>query len=124
MKYKTCNYKWIDFLSNRNVIKVTNEKEFEVFRNFLSQCGLLEVLQGEKKYSDWQNLAEINNKNKDIFLFEYDNFKGLTWSDDIQASIEYYDKNPIEISELNEFFEFKSYSKIIDSEEDIEYDIE
>lgn len=39
---KNCNYSWIEFLSGRNVIKVTNESEFNMFKNFLKQCGLVD----------------------------------------------------------------------------------
>ena len=101
---KTYNYSWIDFLSGSNVIKVTNEREFNSFKNFLRECGLLEILGKQTEYSDWQRLAIINNKDKDIFLFEYQNYKGLTWSDDIKQSVEWYDKEPINVSELQEFF--------------------
>lgn len=114
---KTYNYSWIDFLSGSNVIKVTNEREFNSFKNFLRECGLLEILGKQTEYSDWQRLAIINNKDKDIFLFEYQNYKGLTWSDDIKQSVEWYDKEPINVSELQEFLiknsrkYYKSYIK-------------
>lgn len=101
---KTCDYKWIDFLSNRNVIKVTNEEEFGKFKSFLAQCGLLDVLNEYTTFHLFQHLAEINNKKTNLFLFEYDNSKGLTWSDDIEKSIEWYGKEPIEIEDLKEFF--------------------
>lgn len=101
---KTYDYKWIDFLSNKNVIKVTNEEEFGKFKSFLAQCGLLDVLNEYTTFHLFQHLAEINNKKTNLFLFEYDNSKGLTWSDDIEKSIEWYGKEPIEIEDLKEFF--------------------
>lgn len=101
---KTCDYKWIDFLSNKNVIKVTNEEEFGKFKSFLAQCGLLDVLNEYTTFHLFQHLAEINNKKTNLFLFEYDNSKGLTWSDDIEKSIKWYGKEPIEIEDLKEFF--------------------
>lgn len=102
--YKTYNYKWIDFLSNKNVIKVTNENEFATFKSFLAQSGLLDILSKYTTFQLFQHLAKINNKKTDLFLFEYDNSKGLTWSDDIDKSIEWYGKEPIEVNDLHEFF--------------------
>ncbi len=105
---KTYNYKWIEFLSHNNVLKITNEKEFEQFKNFLTLCGLQEILQEYTTFESWQHLARINNRSEDIFLFEYDNFRGLTWDDDIKNAIDYYDKNPLEVSDFNDFFENKN----------------
>lgn len=107
---KTNNYKWIDFLSNGNVIKITSKKEFNTFKSFLCQCGLRDILNDCTTFESFQHLAKINNKKTDLFLFEYDNAKGLTWSDDIENSIEWYGKNPIEVADLQEFFQ----KKIID----------
>ena len=111
---KTYNYSWIDFLSGSNVIKVTNEREFNSFKNFLRECGLLEILGKQTEYSDWQRLAIINNKDK-----------GLTWSDDIKQSVEWYDKEPINVSELQEFFDKKTLANttnhISKNDSEIEY---
>lgn len=124
---KTCNYSWIEFLSGRNVIKVTNENEFKMFKNFLNECGLVEILNTELTFSDWQRLAVINGKQPDIFLFEYNNHKGLTWWDSTKEAIDWYGEKPIEISELQEFFERKEIKNdkeiISKSEQEIEYDI-
>jgi len=124
---KTYNYSWIEFLSGRNVIKVTNKDEFQVFKKFLKECGLIEILNKESEFSDWQSLAVINNKQSDIFLFEYNNHKGLTWWDNIKEAIEWYGIEPIEISDLQEFFKRKDSinEKEISpkSEQEIEYDI-
>lgn len=124
---KTCSYSWIEFLSGRNVIKVTNENEFNMFKDFLKECGLIEILTTELEYSDWQRLALINNRQADIFLFEYNNHKGLTWWDNIKEAIDWYGIEPIEVSELQDFFERKESinAKEISekSEQEIEYDI-
>lgn len=105
---KKYDYKWIDFLSNNNVIKVTNEDEFKTFKSFLAQCGLYDILGEYTTFPLFQHLAKINNKNENLFLFEYDNSKGLTWSDDINKSIEWYGKEPLQIEDLQEFFEKKN----------------
>lgn len=117
---KTYNYKWIDFLAGRNVLKVTSENEFNIFKNFLKQCGLLGILNNTNTYSEWQQLATINGKNENIFLFEYNNYKGLTWWDNIKEATDWYGESPIEISELQEFWEQKKYEK--DNENDYDYD--
>lgn len=123
---KTYNYSWIDFLSGTNVIKVTNEKEFNTFKNFLQEYGLIEILNTETEYADWQKLATINGKNKNVFLFEYNNHKGLTWGDNIKEAIEWYDKEPINVSELQEYLDKNiiKNNKNFDSKNDkeIEYD--
>ena len=125
---KTNNYKWIDFLSGKNVLKVTNETEFNQFKTFLKECGLLEILGKDTSFSDWQCLAQINNKDKNMFLFEYNNYKGLTWWDNEKEASDWYDKSPLEISDLKEFFDAKNEQKSIESEdktnEEIDYDYE
>lgn len=104
---KTYNYSWIDFLSGTNVIKVTNEKEFNTFKNFLQEYGLIGILNTETEYANWQKLATINGKNENVFLFEYNNHKGLTWGDNIKEAIEWYDKDPINVSELQDYLDKK-----------------
>ena len=104
---KTYNYSWIDFLSGTNVIKVTNEDEFNIFKEFLKECGLIEILNKDTEYSDWQRLAVINGRKENLFLFEYHNHKGLTWGDDINDAKEWYDKEPINVSELQEYLDKK-----------------
>lgn len=131
------NHDWIKFLSGYNVIKVTNEKEFDVFKNFLSKCGLLYVLNNDLEFKYWQHLAEINNKNPNIFLFEYHNEKGITWWDNIKDAEDYYGEKPIEVTQLNEFFDAvnkanlqeknekrveKNNKNIIENENENEYD--
>lgn len=112
---KTYNYKWIEFLSGRNVIKVTNEQEFNLFKNFLKEYGLVEILNGSNTYSEWQHLANINGKNENVFLFEYNNYKGLTWWDNIKEATDWYGEPPIEISELQESFDTKTIDKPIEN---------
>ncbi len=114
---KTYNYKWIEFLSHNNVLKITNESEFEQFKKFLTMCGLKDILQDCTTFESWQQLARINNKSENIFLFEYDNFKGLTWDDNIQNAIDWYDKNPLEISDFNEFFESQNINLSVENKE-------
>lgn len=101
------NNSWIDFLSGSKVIKVTNENEYEVFKKFMEECGLLYTFQGTLTFKDWQYIARKNERNENIFLFEYNNYKGLTFSDNIEESIKWFGDKPIETSELNNFFKRK-----------------
>lgn len=120
---KTYDYKWIDFLSGNNTIKVTNENEFNKFKDFLKYLGITDILNGTNTFSEFQSLAHINNLDENIFLFEYVNHKGLTWSDDIKKSIEWYDKEPINVSEL-EIFDIKTEEKSSKEDSEIDYDYE
>lgn len=121
---KTYNYKWIDFLSGTNVLKVTNEIQFNQFRDFLNECGLLEILGKDTSYEDWQRLAQINGKDENMFLFEYNNYKGITWWDNEKEAVDWYDKEPLEVSDLAELFERKTMAKSFenDKEIDLNYD--
>ncbi len=119
---KTCNYDWIKFLSGNNVLKITNEQEFNEFKTFLNECGLIEILNNDTEYSDWQNLAKINEKDENIFLFEYNNYKGITWWDSAKDAEDWYGEPPIEIDAIKEFFERKNEIKMVKNNEDIPYD--
>ena len=125
---KTYDYKWIDFLSGTNVLKVTNKTDFKQFKNFLKECGLLGILGKATSYEDRQRLAQINGKNENVFLFEYSNYKGITWSDNEKEAIDWYDKEPLEVADLKEFFDTKSEQKLKENEskddEEIDYDYE
>lgn len=118
---KTCNYDWIKFLSGTNVLKVTNEQEFNEFKNFLDECGLIEILNNETEYSDWQNLAKINGKDENVFLFEYNNHKGLTWWDSVKEAKDWYGEPPIEIDAIKEFFDKKTIIKIEKNDDEVDY---
>lgn len=118
---KTCNYDWIKFLSGTNVLKVTNEQEFNEFKNFLDECGLIEILNNETEYSDWQNLAKINGKDENVFLFEYNNHKGLTWWDSVKEAEDWYGEPPIEIDAIKEFFDKKTIIKIEKNDDEVDY---
>ena len=110
-------HEWIEFLSGRNVIEVRNEKQFNIFKQFLESIGLADVLLGENTFSDWQVLAKINNKNENIFLFEYNNYKGLTWWDSVADAKEWYDKMPIQTEVLEEFL---NSTKLKENEDNFE----
>lgn len=91
-----------DFKQGKNVIKVSNPIEMSKFRKLLHNEGMKDELKWFKTHCpDWPDLVrlgQLNNKH-DIytFLFEYTPGKGLTWTDDIAKSTEWFGKKPIEL---------------------------
>ena len=68
---------WIAFFSGANVIKVTNENEFNIFKKFLDDCGVLDLLKeenGETISIDGpltvQNLADAVGKSVSEVIME------------------------------------------------------
>lgn len=97
---KTYDYKFVDFLAHRNVVKITNEREFKIFVSFLKKLGMVGVLNNRLTFKEWEDLSFINSCSKTCFLFEYDNSRGLTWSDDEHKSTEWYGKSPLTVEDL------------------------
>lgn len=93
-----CDYKIIDFLSTKNVVEVKNEAEYEKLKSKLLDLGF-DIFE-EKKYREWQNLALINGRNPNVFYFEYDNAKGLTWYDNADEPALWYGVAPLTVDEL------------------------
>ena len=93
-----CDYKVIDFLSTKNVVEVKNEAEYEKLKSKLLDLGF-DIFE-EKNYREWQNLALINGRNPNVFYFEYDNAKGLTWYDNADEPALWYGVEPLTVDEL------------------------
>lgn len=93
-----CDYKIIDFLSTKNVVEVKNEAEYEKLKSKLLDLGF--DMFEQKTYREWQNLALINGRNPNVFYFEYDNAKGLTWYDNADEPTLWYGVVPLTIDEL------------------------
>lgn len=93
-----CDYKIIDFLSTKNVVEVKNEAEYEKLKSKLLDLGF-DIFE-EKNYREWQNLALINGRNPNVFDFEYDNAKGLTWYDNADEPALWYGVEPLTVDEL------------------------
>ena len=93
-----CDYKIIDFLSTKNVVEVKNEAEYEKLKSKLLDLGF--DMFEQKTYREWQNLALINGRNPNLFYFEYDNAKGLTWYDNADEPTLWYGVAPLTIEEL------------------------
>ncbi len=117
---KPCGYDWISFLANEKVVEVTNERDFNTFKEFLKQHELTGILNGINEFEDWQNLAVINNKNPNYFLFEYDNYKGITFDDNKEKSVSWYGCEPLKATDL---LNDKDIEHNLDKEQDIEYEL-
>lgn len=94
------NFKWIDFLSKNNTLLINNETEFNQFKKFLQHLGLIGILKKDTEYYNWQHLAGINGKPTNYIIFEYDNYKGLTFGYTIKESKNWYEKAPLTIKDL------------------------
>lgn len=97
---KNYDFNFIDFLSGRNTILVENEKEFNQFKKILMKLNMGQCLGKYRTFNDWQELAIINRRNSNVFLFEFDNLKGLTWSDNIEKSEEWYRCKPFKVNDV------------------------
>lgn len=93
-----CDYKIIDFLLTKNVVEVKNEAEYEKLKSKLLDLGF--DMFEQKTSREWQNLALINGRNPNVFYFEYDNAKGLTWYDNADEPTLWYGVAPLTIDEL------------------------
>lgn len=93
-------YKWIEFLSHNNTLMVTNEKEFNSFKKFLIKLDIIDILGKNTDYIEWKSLARINGKNPNCILFEYDNYRGLTFGSTIEESKQYYGTEPLVVDDL------------------------
>lgn len=101
---KNFEFKFVNFLANNNTIKVTNEEEFDKFVKILEHLNMKGILGKEQYYNfdNWQILARINNRDVNMFLFEYNNYKGLTWGDNEKDSISWYGMEPYTVDEILE----------------------
>lgn len=92
---------FIEFISGMNAVLVQGKADFDKFIDMLKDHKCEQIL-GRKwaqamDYAYWQDLADINRKNRDLFLFEYQPGKGLSWSDDIKQVASWYGRDPIEL---------------------------
>lgn len=96
--------KWLDFLSGINTIKITNEYEFNIFKKFLDDIGLGDLLNNYRDYYDWQHLSVINNHDPNCILFEYQPGKGMTFGSTIEESKDWHGKDPLIVNDLDCFY--------------------
>ena len=97
---KTYNFKFVEFLSTNNTIIINNEEDFKKFKKFLKKINMLGILKGEEDFYYWLRLTRINNCYFGYIIFEYNNYKGLTFGYSIDKSIEWYGLPPIKVEEL------------------------
>lgn len=100
MGNKKYGYDFISFLNNSAVVKVSNKEEFNLFKKVLETLHIAGVLGKETEFEDWQHLAVINKHDPNLFLFEYDNYKGLTWSDNIEKATDWYGLAPLDVKNI------------------------
>lgn len=113
--------KWLDFLSGLNTIVISNEKEFNKFRDFLMDIGLEILLRNETEYADWRQISLINNYNPDCIIFEFQPAKGMTIGYTIESSKEWYGEDPMTVDVLDSFYKNSRCAKL---KESIELDLE
>lgn len=113
--------KWLDFFCGLNTLMVTNEKEFNQFRDFLDDIALGKLLNKYRSFSDWQQLSVINGKDPNCIIFEYQPTKGMTFGYTIASSKEWYEKEPMTVKDLVSFY--KS-SKLVEKVSNLEIEEE
>ena len=89
---------FLQFITGRNVILVRNRGEFETFLEMLEYHKVTEILgrkPNAKTLAYWQDLAVINGKNPNLFCFEYQPGKGLSWYDNTKQPTDGYGIEPI-----------------------------
>ena len=101
-------YKWIDFLSTNNTLMISNKSEFIKFKSFLKKVDMLDILRDNTNFSDWQRLSINNGFPRNYIIFEYNNYKGLTFGYTIESSIEWYEKKPFTMNDIELVSEKKS----------------
>lgn len=119
--------KWLDFIAGINTIMVSNEEEFNKFRKFLDDLGIGKILNDYRTFSDWQHLSEINNKNPNYIVFEFQITKGLTFGYTKESSKDWFGVEPLNVKDLESFYKnskllsmrFEKKAKL-DLEEEIE----
>lgn len=92
---------FIEFISGMNAIQVASKADFNKFIAMLKDHKCEQILGRNLAkgldYAYWQELADINRKNRDLFLFEYQPGKGLSWSDDVKQVASWYGRDPIKL---------------------------
>lgn len=96
--------KWLDFIAGINTIMVSNEEEFNKFRKFLDDLGIGKILNDYRTFSDWQHLSEINNKNPNYIVFEFQITKGLTFGYTKESSKDWFGVAPLNVKDLESFY--------------------
>jgi len=91
---------FIKFITGTGSILVTDEKSFDRFIAMLKDHKVTEILPkrgNSSSFSWWQNIAEINGNSGDLFVFEYQPGKGLSWYSDVETPTDWYGEAPMKI---------------------------
>ncbi len=113
--------KWLDFFAGINTIIITNENDFNKFRNFLDDIGLGCLLKNERNFSDWQHLSIINGHNSNCIIFEYQPGKGMTFGSTKEESKEWHGVEPLTVSVNDTIY---NNSKLVNRSTELDKDLE
>lgn len=97
--------RWVDFITGSNTITITNENEFNKFKEFLNCLGLDILLNNYNNFSDWQQLSKINKNDPNCIIFEYQPNKGLTFGYTKESSKKWYGIESYTTEVLDSFFD-------------------
>ena len=64
----------------------------------------LKILNDYRTFSDWQHLSEINNKNPNYIVFEFQITKGLTFGYTKESSKDWFGVEPLNVKDLESFY--------------------
>ena len=99
---KLMNEMFIKFITGPGTIAVKNERDFRHFIELLEYHNVLFIMNNPGKYrnyDEWIHLAIINNKKHDVFCFEYQPGKGMSWYDNVEEPTKWYGEAPMVIPE-------------------------
>lgn len=93
------NGSFSEFIAGNRALQVTKSEEW---LKFVALCGqhklgssLIKKINREGGYFYLNHLAHLNHHPEDIFLFEYEDGKGMTWDHDIKRSTDWFGKKPL-----------------------------
>lgn len=101
------NYVFVEFLSGKNVVQITNEQEYSYFSVFLEFIGILS-LQG-KSYDSW-----LDQSQESTLYFEYGDPIHLSCSKPRAIQVlELLMIRPLDLKEDHSFPSFEQYRRTI-----------
>lgn len=97
--------KWLNFINGSNSLMIKNKNEFDIFKDFICDIGLNNLLKSKTEFCDWQNLAVINGHNPDYIIFEMQPGKGLTFGYTEEESKKWFGEDSLNVSIFDFFYE-------------------
>lgn len=88
-----------EFVAGSRALQITKPEEW---LHFVSLCrqhklglSLINKINSEGGYLYLNHLAHLNRQPEDIFLFEHEDGKGMTWDHDVKRSTEWFGQKPL-----------------------------